>query len=271
MRLRGRIKQFLFGSRLLYRGSFRYFGSNVHFPIGSHLFERVCAEGVFEREIIQLLNNLVLPDTTFIDVGANIGLTSIPLLAQQPKCRVVSIEPSPETLPYLRLTHAASRHHQRWDVIGCAVGSSCGTAAFHVSIPANGAFDGFRDTGRGGPKRKVTVDVRTLDDIWSELGRPKVSSIKIDVEGAELEVLRGARNLLSSERPALVIEWNATNLGTYCIDPAEIFPLSAEFGYVPYGYPTLNRIDELTSLRATMAVTEMLLLVPATSGSAEIG
>lgn len=266
MRFRGRIKKLLFGSRLLYQGSFRYFGSEVHFPVGSHLFHRVCAEGVFEPEIIQLLNNLVLPDTTFLDVGANIGLTAVPLLAHQPDCRVVSVEASPDTLQYLRRTHAASAHRPRWDVIGCAAGSARGTADFHVSSPENGAFDGFRDTQRGGAKRQVTVDVRTLDDIWSELGRPKVSAIKIDVEGAETEVLHGARELLNTEKPPLVIEWNVTNLGAYGRDPTEIFPLSAELGYRPYGYPTLNRIDCFPTLRATMAVTEMLLLAPITWG-----
>jgi FkbM family methyltransferase len=270
MRLRGRIKQLLFGSRLLYRGRFPYFGSDVHFPVGSYLFERVCAEGVFEREIIQLLNNVVQPGTTFLDVGANIGLAAVPLLAHQPQCRVVSIEASPDTLMYLQRTHAASRHRQRWDVIGCAAGSERGTADFHVSSIENGAFDGFRDTRRGGAKRKVTVDVRTLDDIWLELGRPKVSAIKIDVEGAETEVLHGARELLDAERPALVIEWNATNLSAYGRDLTEIFPLSTELKYCPYGYPSLNRIDGVTTLRATMAVTEQLLLVPATSGGGEI-
>jgi FkbM family methyltransferase len=52
----------------------------------------------------------------------------------------------------------------------------------------------------------VRVPSRTLDAVWKADGRPSVSVVKVDVEGAELSVLKGGRELLAAERPALLLE-----------------------------------------------------------------
>src|SRR4051812_33461768 len=95
-------KQVLFGAVPFVRGRFSYFGHPVFFPLGSHIFKRACREGIYEQETLDLLLALVRPQSTYLDVGANIGLLSIPVLVSHPNVNVVSIEASPETLTCLR-------------------------------------------------------------------------------------------------------------------------------------------------------------------------
>ena len=153
MRLRALAKRHLFGSLPLLRGRFPYYGHTVYFPLGSHLFERACVEGIYERDTTNLILALAEPGKTYFDVGANIGLLSVPVLAACPGVKVVSIEASPNTLPFLKKTHAVARRREDWTLVGAAVGAKSGEAEFWSGTVALGAFDGLRDTGRGGAKR----------------------------------------------------------------------------------------------------------------------
>ena len=264
MRIRSRLKHLAYGARPFYRGTFPYFAHAVYFPLGSHLFMRVCQDGIYEKDTVKLVSSLIKPDTTYLDVGANIGLLSIPVLVERPEARVISIEASPDTLRHLERTHAASRHRERWMIVGCAIGKARGSATFYASRPENGAFDGLKDTGRGGGKQTVTVEVRPLDEIWQEAGSPKVSVVKIDVEGAETDVIAGAPALIARERPVLVIEWSKLNLPAYGVEPAQLFNLCHEIGYRAYAYPSLCEVANVPILHAAMAQTDTFVLVPKT-------
>lgn len=262
MNLRSKVKRWAYGSRVLYRGTFPYYGHKVHFPFGSHMFSRVCEEGIYEKETVRMIANLVRPSTTYIDIGANIGLLSLPILAERHDICVISIEASPDTLKYLERTHSQSEHKKRWKIKGGACGRSRENAVFYMSQPENGAFNGFKDTGRGGEKQAVVVEVRSLDEILEELGSPRVSVIKIDVEGAESDVIEGARNLIQRERPVVILEWSKLNLPAYGIEPEKLFNLCRDIGYKAYAPPALCEVTNLPILQAAMAQTEMFMLVP---------
>jgi FkbM family methyltransferase len=262
LRLRGEFKRLVYGSLPLLRGAFPYYGCQVFFPTHSHMFERACVEGIYEQDTLRLVLSLVKPQTTYIDVGANIGLLSIPVLTESSEAKVISIEASPDTLRYLERTRAESRYADRWSVAGYAVGRSRGAAAFWVSNTENGAFDGLKDTGRGGAKQAIVIDVLPLDEVWRAAGSPQVSVIKIDVEGGEMDVIAGAQALIARDQPALIIEWSLLNLPAYNIEPGCLFDICGEIGYRPYAYPPLLAIDHETLLRAAMSQTETFLLLP---------
>ena len=262
MRLRALAKRHLYGSVPLFRGRFPYYEHTVHFPLGCSLFKRACAEGIYERENTNLILSLAVPGTTYFDVGANIGLLSVPVLAAHPSVKVISIEASPNTLSFLRKTHAASRRREDWTIIGAAIGASNGEGEFWSGPVALGAFDGLRDTGRGGPKCRVQVPVRALDDIWQEQGHPPISLIKMDIEGGEYFALKGALNIIARAKPVFIIEWTEMNLASYSIDPDALLQLCAAINYAPYAGHNLVRIDTKPILRLAMAQTETFLLVP---------
>jgi FkbM family methyltransferase len=262
MRLRGFAKKLLFGSAPCLRGRFPYYGYTVYFPPGSITFERACADGIYERNTTNLILALAEPGTTYFDVGANIGLLSVPVLAARTGVKVVSIEASPNTLPFLTKTHAVARRREDWTVIGAAVGAKSGEAEFWSGDVVLGAHDGLRDTGRGGAKRAVRVPVKTLDEIWQAQGYPTVSVIKMDIEGGECSALRGAKEIIARERPVFIIEWIDQNLKPYGIDPVELLTLCTAMSYKAYASPNLVPIDAKPMLKMAMAQTDTFILVP---------
>lgn len=210
-RINDRIGHLRFNSR----GYFPYFGTQVYAPKGCVLYTRLRHEGVFERDTCHYLVKAARDGTWFLDVGANLGLMSAPVLAQKPGVKVLSIEPSPNSHPYLKQTRDHSPYADRWQTVSKAVSRNTGTVDFVLADESHAAFEGMRDTGRVSMKRKVQVETAPLDAIWESVGSPPVSLIKIDVEGAETEVLEGARKLLANCRPTVVLEWNPINLQAY--------------------------------------------------------
>ncbi len=75
-----RAKKLLYGKFPGFAGSFPYCGVKVYFPANSLIFQRACEEKIYERDLVRLLSALVRPETAYFDVGANIGLMSIPIL-----------------------------------------------------------------------------------------------------------------------------------------------------------------------------------------------
>src|ERR1043165_8900521 len=98
-------------------GRFSYFGTRVYFPKGSVIFRRTCETGVYEPEVTGWLCRLAQSGKLFIDVGANIGLMSIPVLRTVQTARVLSFEPSPTSLQYLERTWRESEFRDRWEVV----------------------------------------------------------------------------------------------------------------------------------------------------------
>lgn len=205
--LRKRFKYFLFGSVPGLAGRFPYYGTTVHFPPGALVFRLVCEQGRFEPEIVDRLVRLSRPGTTVLDVGANIGLMAIPVLRDCEGCRVISFEPSPSSLPWLRRTAVGSAYADRWRVVGKALSREAGELDFVTGGPSGALFDGFRSNERLPGGRVVRVPVSTLDLEWEAAGRPDVSAMKIDVEGAEAGVLEGGESLVRACRPAILVEW----------------------------------------------------------------
>lgn len=145
---------------------------------------------------------------TFWDIGANIGLFS--LLASKivgADGNVVAFEPSPDVFALLRANTAGNSLIQ---VFQYGIGNAEGTMSF--AAQGTGSSSSFvqevtelnRDHNRGQRIENVSVTMRKIDTLLDEMPPPSLA--KIDVEGFELEVLRGAERLLSEVRPTLVIE-----------------------------------------------------------------
>ena len=260
MNFRKRVKCWLYGSCPGFAGSFPYFGTKVHFPPRSWSFYAACEQGIFERDNVRVLQSLIRPSTTMFDVGANIGLMAIPVLQRCADCQVVSFEPSANVLPSLRRTIAGSPHGSRWRLVEKAVGAVEGSAQFALSTQAESLFDGFRNTQRASASASVTVQVTTLDAAWHALGQPAVSLIKCDVEGADLDVLEGARTCLAATGATILTEWNAINLAAYQCPPTALLEFGRSVGYRVFAVPGFAEISDATALQLHMIETESFLL-----------
>jgi FkbM family methyltransferase len=260
--LRRHFKRWLYSSCPSYKGVFPYFGEQIHFPPGSLMFELAMNEGIFEAGNLKLLQAALRPGSWAFDVGANIGLMSAPLLHAEPTLHVVSIEASPRTAEFLARTIAASPNRHRWTLVPKALGAVEGEIEFFAATGSDGIFDGLKDTGRSRGAAKVQVSLTTLDAVWRDAGRPAVCLVKIDVEGAETEVLQGGRECLRTTRPIVLLEWNRLNLAAYGRSPDQLLTLAAELNCDLLNAPGLAPVTTPASLLFQTGVSETFLLVP---------
>jgi FkbM family methyltransferase len=138
----------------------------------------------------KLVTRLCRPGMTFIDVGAHIGS----VMAEVRGCKIIAFEAMPEKAEALRRKFPTATVH------ACAVGESHGDVTFFVDRAQSGysSLSAHRsDT------EKIIVPLRTLDSLVSG---DDVDVVKIDVEGAELGVLRGALELVRRCRPVILFE-----------------------------------------------------------------
>lgn len=243
-------------------GSFRYFGNRVHFPRACTAFKAVCGQGIFEAHNIRVLQQLCRPNSCMFDIGTNLGLMTIPVLSYVPSATAISFEPSPNALPWLKRTIAGSNFKDRWQLVDKAVAGASGIANFSVSHLKDGLYDGLKYTGLAPQSHAVQVEVTTMDIEWIRLNRPSVSIIKIDVEGGELEVLRGGEKCLSETRAFVLLEWSSCNLRAHCVESGALLRFACERGYHIYALPAFAPVATGTDLELQMINTASFLMVP---------
>jgi FkbM family methyltransferase len=141
---------------------------------------------------------------TALDIGANIGLTALAL--SQYCSQVIAVEPIPITFNYLS-QNVADRDNV--SALNFALGSEEGTLKMQGSEDfLAGAFIADSYTVNDGRHFTKEIPVRRLDDLANEIGLDKLDLVKIDVEGFELEVLAGGRELLGDLKPITYMEMN---------------------------------------------------------------
>lgn len=261
-RLRQRVKFWLGNQFSPTRGRIRYCSTKVYFPPGHELFYRLCASGIYEGNLLAEIRKHLPADGVLYDIGGNIGLTAVPILNAMPRCRVVSFEPSPNSLPFLKKTHESSSWKNRWTIIDKAVGESNGQVQFSIGAESDGAFDGRGATGRRESITNAFVPMTTLDAAWRALGNEPVSVIKIDVEGFEKEVLAGARQCLADQRPVVILEWSKANLDGLNRDPLELLSIAGDIGYEVITMTSGRHVPNKTMLDFELLSGENFVLFP---------
>ena len=244
------------------KGSFKYYNQTIYFPKNSVIFKRAVLEGIYEHEILALIMPLIRPGTEVFDIGANIGIIAVPLLASNKSIKLISVEASPNSLPYLKKTHSESPDKERWFIIDKAVSEKPGKVSFYLGSNDNGAYDSINDTQRTSYVNKIEVDCTTIDAIWQNRNKPNVSLIKSDIEGADLLALQGGIECIKTCRPSILIEWNLTNIKPFGLKNKDLFDFVQSINYTLYALPRLNKIDTLNDLGIQNNYTENLLLMP---------
>jgi FkbM family methyltransferase len=161
--------------------------------------------GSFEDAEMQSLASRARPHSTAFDVGANVGIHTIALAnAVGPAGSVIAFEPADENVERLRQNLELNDVRNTEIVPMAAAANDEGVL---LNLSDDSAFHSTTDVSAGHVVNETTrVASTSLDDAWIRVGRPSVSVVKIDVEGAELDVLRGAAQVLSTCRPATLIE-----------------------------------------------------------------
>jgi FkbM family methyltransferase len=187
-------------------------------------------DGIHEWEELQFCLRFLRPGDHFVDVGANVGVFSALVGTRLPGLTITAVEPFPPVREELERNLALNGIQAR--VVGSALSDEQGESTFDVLdrdalnrlAPSGGA-------DRAGAGTSITVPVTTLDDI---VAGKRPALMKVDVEGAELMVFKGATKVLHAGRdgdgPVILFEHNG-----YCahfgITPADIRRYLNEAGY----------------------------------------
>lgn len=140
------------------------------------------------------------PDSVCVDVGAHIGSMSQLFRSLAPQGQHILIEASPSKAAWLRRAFPEYTLHQ------VAVSDSEGQVSFFENLDAPG-FSSLADRGSRGRTVEIVADCTTLDKLLADC--PRIDLIKIDVEGFEYNVVRGALETLARLRPPVLFEAGA--------------------------------------------------------------
>jgi FkbM family methyltransferase len=156
------------------------------------------------------------PGDLFIDVGANIG--SYTIWAGELGAEVIALEPARDTFALLMENVALNGYPVK--SIEAAAGSACGTTRFTTGQDCVNRLD---------PEGTIETMMVTIDSVIKDR---RVAGMKVDVEGFEIEVLRGCERALSEHRIGLIqLEWNAASRAAVGADRRPVADLLARHGY----------------------------------------
>lgn len=194
-----------------------------------HIARNLYALGVYEPEETLLVNRLVRPGMTIVDIGANIGYYTVLFsLRSGPGGKVLAFEPAPPIFDLLK-DNIACNSLENVVVINKALADKPGRLPFTLcedNFGANrlGASDGVLS-------REVSVEVVRLDDVLQADGI-KPDLIKMDVEGAEYLATLGMRQTLIDNPSIMVMtELLAENLRRFNTTPAELLNVYRDLGF----------------------------------------
>lgn len=201
--------------------------------LADHVIGLGIVRGHYERAEIDFVRRTVKPGDTAVDIGAHIGLFTVHMAAAVGSGgRVYAFEPFDGNAELLERSIAENRFGDRVAFQRAAVGSASGVATLTFpgeTLNTGGAYLLREGTAplRGNLERQVPVVA--LDDL--PLARP-VRFIKMDVEGAEPQVLRGAERILREDRPTILSEIHSTQLERASGATADLFLAQARaLGY----------------------------------------
>ena len=197
----------------------------------------VYEEGAWEPHLLKLMSSFISKNTIMLDIGANIGAISIPLAKKHSLSEFHCFEPHPDVFRDLKFNLAINKLNNVIPVqkIVCdkesenisffaqqvSSNDNLGLSALRPNIDL-GAFKEIKTTGTS-----IDVHCRSLDQT--------VSVIKIDVQGAELDVLESAKHVLENHRPVIFFEFEEEYYKSE-IEAAEaklkLIELFSEFKYV---------------------------------------
>ena len=154
----------------------------------------------FEKQQ-EMLAKLSIEQPTIVDVGGNVGQSIAGYLELFPTARIHSFEPHPDAFSKMKARYAG-REQIRIEPL--ALGNTCGDATFYAaelsevsSLLPPDPMVVARSSNSTYSNRQIQVPVDTLDRYCGRTQTEHIHILKIDVQGAELDVLEGAKGLLS--------------------------------------------------------------------------
>lgn len=190
-------------------------------------FLRYYAAREYEPVTQRHFSRALRPGMIVADVGAHIGYYTLIAASRVGERGVVhAFEPSPSSFYLLKENVRRNGFVERVNCFAAAVGKKKGRRKFNLTGSSDS--DGFYRPALTHVVKTIEVDTVTLDEAMLT----RLDAVKIDVEGAELEVLEGMRLILESgELSVLCVEWFPAGMRAAGIDPVELPTLIRSLGF----------------------------------------
>jgi FkbM family methyltransferase len=221
--MKDRLKQMLFGTALeplarkLHAALTRERGASNAFDAGDK-------SRIYDIQTLQVMKRVLQKDSNCVDVGCHQGSILKEMLRFAPRGTHFAFEPLPGMYARLRETFGSIANLQLYDY---ALSDIAGTTSFQ-HVVSNPAYSGLRQRRYDRAYEQVQeIKVKTemLDSVVPE--HVPIRFIKVDVEGAELQVLKGAAETIRKNRPVIVFEHGLGGADYYGTHPQDVYDLLA--------------------------------------------
>jgi FkbM family methyltransferase len=199
------------------------------------------AEPGFDR-----MFSFIKADSVILDVGANIGMLTMPFARAAGRGHVWSFEPDPNNRARLA-EHVGLNALGNVTVLPVGLGERSGSFELYKVVASNSGMNRILQGTAADPALPhATIHVERLDDLWPTLGAARLDVMKIDVEGFEFSVLRGARATIERFQPVLFIELVDGNLRENGASAAELVAWLSSLDYSILEAESGRPLDPLT-------------------------
>ncbi len=170
-----------------------------------------------DQATFKIMKDILKPSSNCIDVGCHKGEIMDVILKYAPSGTHFGFEP----IPYLN-KNLHSKYGSKVKIYNYALADFEGTSTFNL-VDSNPAYSGLkkRKYDKVEQDSKIEVSVKKLDDVIAH--DIKIDLIKIDTEGAEYQVLQGARKLIEKNKPAIIFEFGIGGSDIYGTTPDMMF------------------------------------------------
>ena len=222
-------------------------GLRLFVDLADTFIGRKVADGTYEPDERGFIEKTLAAGDVAVDVGANIGyFTTLMAGKVGPAGHVYAFEPLPRNAALLARSIEENRFKSRISFHRAAVGAESGELQLispRTSLNWGGAYLRLKNSSIPADHEAIAVGVVALDEI--DLRRP-VKFIKIDAEGAELLGLRGARRVLSEDRPLVLAEINPRQLRTVSqSSPNDLIEYMTQQGYRCHLFTPDERAEQI--------------------------
>jgi len=209
-------------------------GPEIVVPLHDYVGKAVYFVGDIDRKVSATIERIVRRGDHVLDIGANLGVVSLRLSQLVGDTGIVhAFEPNPHISDLLSQSLDRNRF-KNVRIHKCALGPEDGQ--LNLMVPSyNSGMATLSAAHTFGARDAIPVQVKTLSGLAGEIDLSNVRLVKIDVEGFELEMLRGARQWLATQPPeALLFESNEICTGD---KPDGVVSFLAELGYEFFSIP----------------------------------
>lgn len=236
------------------------FGALMQLDLSQYIQQQIFFRGAYEKAVLDLIQKLnqKFKFDLFMDVGANVGQHSLFAVVRASIPKAVAFEASPKIFFRLKKNIELNNLAEKISPYNLAILDRHGSVSINMPNISNNGTGYVHDC----KEDEVSIKAIPLNDFVDRVRPYKKILIKIDVEGAEFRVLKGAHKLFSANKvEAVIVEIIKENLMRFGNDCAQLFNLlTVDYGLNGYLISVSGRLIRVTNYDALPTASEVLFL-----------